>query len=178
MHQPNPYQSPETESYAMVPERSDGAHAPGLPIASKDPSPAVSTDNTVLPRHIAALMDNAIALLLCVVAAKSVAEDMPVVQLLISVTVYLGYYFVFESLVSRTPGKLLTGLVVIQFDGRRCTWRQTLIRTCIRVLEANPVVLGALPAAICILSSKHHQRFGDKVARTIVVPARRLRKRS
>jgi uncharacterized RDD family membrane protein YckC len=73
----------------------------------------------VLPRHIAAILDNLVAMVLGVLAAKTVAEDLPILQLLALVATYLAYYLLFEGLASRTPGKLLTGLVVIQFNGAR-----------------------------------------------------------
>jgi len=43
-----------------------------------------------------------------------------------------------------------------------------------RVLEVNPVLLGAFPAALSVVFSPKHQRFGDKLAGTIVVPPDRL----
>ena len=176
MDERNPYKAPQTESFANAAAKNRDTGVPELAIASNDALPAVSTGNTVLPRHIAAILDNVLAMILGVVAAKSVAEDLLAVQLFLFMAVYLGYYFLFEGFISRTPGKLLTGLVVIQFDGGRCTWRQSLIRTCFRILEVNPAFLGAIPAALSIVFSKHHQRFGDKTAGTIVVPSRRVRK--
>ena len=177
MNTPNPYQSPETDPDGCAfPASSDGETL-ALPIPAADALPAVSTADTIVPRHIAAIVDSVIALTLGVVAAKSFVDDMPLVQLPVFALVYLGYYLLLEGLLSRTPGKLLTGLVVVQFDGRRCSWRQALIRTAFRVLEVNPALLGAIPAALSIILSRHHQRLGDKAARTIVVPARRLRKR-
>jgi uncharacterized RDD family membrane protein YckC len=173
MNKLNPYESPETVADADADAISRGTR----PLASHDESPAVSTRNTLVPRLIAAILDNVIAMTLGMLAAKSLDEDMLAMQLLLCVAVYLGYYFLFERFISRTPGKALTGLVVIQFDGGRCTWRQSLIRTCFRLLEVNPVLLGAIPAAICILTSSHHQRLGDRIARTIVVPSRRVPKR-
>ena len=176
MNEQNPYKSPEAESYANAAATKHEAAPPELAIASNDPSPAVSTGNTVLPRHMAAILDNLIAMILGVMAAKAINEDLLAVQSLLFVATYLGYYFLFEGFISRTPGKLLTGVMVIQFDGGRCTWRQSLIRTCFRVLEVNPALLGAIPAALSIVLSRHHQRFGDKMARTVVVLSRRVRK--
>jgi uncharacterized RDD family membrane protein YckC len=92
------------------------------------------------------------------------------------VGVYVGYYFVFEALFATTPGKLLTGLVVVDYEGRRCTPRQAWTRSWMRLVEVNPLVLGELPAALMILFSQYHQRFGDKLARTLVVPRRSLRR--
>lgn len=139
-----------------------------------EPIRAISTKNTVMPRYVAALLDNFLALVLAVIAAKSVSNDFPFVQLFALVIVYLAYYLLSEGLMSRTPGKLLTGLVVVRVDGQRCSWRQIVIRTEFRVLEVNPALLGAIPAAVCILFSKRHQRLGDMVAGTIVVPKERV----
>lgn len=177
MNERNAEQSPETESQASTAAASGDAEAPVPAVASSEGSPAVSTRDTVLPRYLAAFLDNVIAMILCIVAAKSVADDLPVAQSVALVGVYYGYYWFFEGFVSRTPGKFLTGLVVIQFNGARCTWRQSFIRTCFRVLEVNPVLLGAIPAALCIVRSRHHQRFGDMAAGTIVVKASEVRKR-
>jgi uncharacterized RDD family membrane protein YckC len=38
-----------------------------------------------------------------------------------------------------------------------------------RVIEVNPVLLGALPAGIAIISSDLKQRMGDSLAGTLVV---------
>jgi uncharacterized RDD family membrane protein YckC len=139
--------------------------------------PAISTDGTVQARHIAAAFDLPFAMLLAVVAGKMLDEEALALQAPVVAAAFLGYYFVFECLLCRTPGKLLTGLVVTQYDGTRCTWRQTLVRTLLRVLEVNPLLFGGLPAAACIVFTRDHQRIGDAVARTIVVPANRRPKR-
>jgi uncharacterized RDD family membrane protein YckC len=38
-----------------------------------------------------------------------------------------------------------------------------------RLIETNPLLLGAIPAAARIVMTRDKQRFGDKVADTIVV---------
>ncbi len=169
----NPYESPRQHDGACT--NSSRQTAAATPVAN-GPKPAVSTANTVLPRHIAAILDNVLAVMLGVAVAKSIPEDLLALQVFLFGAVYLSYYFLFEAFISRTPGKLQTGLIVIKFDGGRCTWRDSLIRTCCRIIEVNPALLGAIPAALSIVLSKHHQRLGDKIARTIVVPSRRIRK--
>jgi uncharacterized RDD family membrane protein YckC len=139
--------------------------------------PAVSLAGTILPRHLAAILDNVAAMILGVVASGAIPESLPVVKGGIVVVVFFGYYLLTEGLIGATPGKLLAGLVVVQFDGSACTWRQVLIRTLFRVLEVNPVLFGALPAAARIVFSKHRQRFGDHIAGTIVAPRRRIAKK-
>lgn len=111
-----------------------------------------------------------------VLAAKSISNDLPSLQIAALVVVYFAYYFLFEAAISRTPGKLLTGLVIVRKDGTRATIRDAAIRTAFRVLEVNPALFGGLPAALSIISSVDHQRFGDKVAGTIVVPPGRIRR--
>jgi uncharacterized RDD family membrane protein YckC len=163
----DPYRSPQIES------GESSRAAPRYP-ANVDTTEDISTANTVVPRYLAAFLDNLIAMSLAVLAAKSVSEDSPATQFLALLAAYLGYYFLSEGFASRTPGKLMTGLVVVQTDGRPCLWRHVFIRTGFRVLEVNPILLGGLPAAACILFSKRHQRFGDRFAHTIVVPPQRL----
>ena len=140
--------------------------------------PAISTGPTVVPRYIAATLDNAIAMVVGVAAAKIVDDGLPAIQVGVMVVAYLAYYVAFGGAIGRTPGKLLTGLVVVAFDGARCSWRQALVRTAFRLLEVNPLLLGGLPAAVRIVWSRHHQRFGDRIADTVVVHIRRVPPRS
>jgi uncharacterized RDD family membrane protein YckC len=137
-----------------------------------------STANTVVPRYLAALLDSILAMIIAVIAAKAVGDERLMLQIIVVVTVYLSYYFIPEALIGRTPGKLFSGLVVTNIDGGRSSWRQIAIRTITRLLEVNPLLLGAIPAALSVVFSKHHQRFGDKWAGTLVVASRSLRKRS
>jgi uncharacterized RDD family membrane protein YckC len=140
--------------------------------------PNLSTVNTILPRHIAAIFDSVGAPVLGIVAAKAVGDKWFALQATVFGIVYVAYFLLGEGLFGRTPGKLLTGLVVVQYDGKRCTFRQALIRTAFRLLEVNPLLLGAIPAAASIVFSRHRQRFGDRVAKTIVVFSRSRRKNS
>lgn len=131
--------------------------------------PADTTEGTTIPRHIAAVLDNLLATVLSVVAAKQLPDNLPALQVIAIVVFYLAYYFVCELTFSSTPAKLMNGLVVRRFDGGRCTLQQTIIRTLMRLLEVNPILLGGLPAAASILWSRNKQRFGDKMAQTVVV---------
>jgi uncharacterized RDD family membrane protein YckC len=138
---------------------------------------AISTDGTVFPRYLAALLDNVLAGVLGLGAATSISQDLPLVQVPLLLGIYLGYYLLFEGGLSRTPGKMLTGVTIVQFDGRRVTWRQSFIRTLLRVLEVNPACLGGLPAGVMILWSRNRQRLGDRLAGTVVVLTRHLKRR-
>ena len=131
--------------------------------------PAVSPAGTTMPRHMAAILDNVFAAIVGVLVAKQCPEDWLVAQATCLVTLYLAYYLFFEILFSATPGKLLLGLKILAYNGDRCSLKQILIRTVFRIIEVNPILLGALPAAARIVASRDKQRFGDKLADTIVV---------
>lgn len=134
------------------------------------PFPEDSPQGTTVLRHVAAIADNIVAMIASVLAAKQLPDSLPAMQVAALALCYLGYYLIFESLFSTTPAKYTTGLTVRDFNGGRCTFLQTLIRTLFRIVEVNPIILGGIPAAASILWSRDKQRFGDKVARTVVVP--------
>ena len=136
--------------------------------------PEVSTGDSIVPRYVAATLDNFLAGILGLWAAKSIDDRQSLLQFAALVGVYLAYFFVSESLTGRTLAKAMTGIVVVRFDGRRCSWRQALVRTLFRLVEVNPILIGALPAAVRIVLSKRRQRFGDRWARTLVVRADQL----
>jgi uncharacterized RDD family membrane protein YckC len=96
-----------------------------------------------------------------------------------TIFVWLGamvlYFPVCEALWGRTVGKLLTGLVIIDRDGRPPGFVKAILRTLLRLVEVNPLLLGGIPAAIAVIASKNRQRLGDMVARTYVVRAKDLR---
>jgi len=137
-------------------------------------APAISVGGTIVRRHLAAGFDNLLAIILAVVASAIVSEEYPVIRVAIMFGVYLAYYLLSEGMWSATPAKLVAGLVVVQFNGQSCTWRHSIIRTLFRIFEVNPLLFGALPAAARIVLSRHRQRFGDRIAGTIVVPRRRV----
>ena len=89
---------------------------------------------------------------------------------------YLLYHFLFEWLVGGTPGKLILGLTVRQGDGRPCDIWDILIRTATRVVEANPIFMGGLPAALFVRFSLRKQRLGDMLADTVVITSEEAKK--
>jgi uncharacterized RDD family membrane protein YckC len=120
-------------------------------------------------RMLAAGIDGSLATVLSLIAAGMVNSfgDAAVITALCSA--HLAYFFVFEALWSRTPGKYFFGLRVCQMDGSRCTLRSAMLRTLLRVIEVNPILLGALPAGAVLLITKRRQRLGDLLAWTVVI---------
>ena len=120
-------------------------------------------------RLIAVFIDHLIAFALMLLVVAFVPESLPMVKAVFFFLVYLAYFVVGEALWSRTLGKLFQGLVVRKLDGGRCDWKAALIRSTLRIVEVNPLLLGGLPAGLVIMASERRQRIGDLLAGTLVV---------
>lgn len=81
----------------------------------------------------------------------------------------VAYYPVMETCFGGTLGKLATGIRVVNIDGRRPAWWQSIVRTLLRLVEVNPVLFGAIPAGLVALFTPHRQRVGDLLASTYVL---------
>ncbi|NLV32698.1 MAG: hypothetical protein GXY47_16275 [Acidobacteria bacterium] len=123
-------------------------------------------------RLIAVFIDHLIAFGLMLLVVALVPETYPVVKGVFFFLVYLGYFLILEALWSRTLGKYFQGLVVRKLDGSRCEWKAALIRTALRIVEVNPLLLGGIPAGMAVISTARRQRIGDLLARTVVVSDR------
>lgn len=74
-----------------------------------------------------------------------------------------------ETQLGGSLGKLATGTRVVNLQGGWPSWWQSIIRTLMRLIEVNPMLIGGIPAGITALASRHHQRLGDMIARTYVL---------
>lgn len=79
------------------------------------------------------------------------------------------YFTVLETMYGKTVGKLMCKLSVVDANGEKPKFWQSLVRTLTRAIELNPKVLGPVPAFICLLIAKKRQRIGDLLAKTYVV---------
>lgn len=139
------------------------------PDIPEPPFPKDSPHGIMGRRYIAGCFDNALAMILALVVANQFPDSQPAIQVAVMVSTYLAYYLISEGFFCTTPVKYLTGLTIRNFDGGPSTFRQTIIRTLMRILEVNPLLLGCIPAAATIFFSRDKQRMGDKIARTVVV---------
>jgi uncharacterized RDD family membrane protein YckC len=130
------------------------------------------TGNSGRARIFAFVIDNLLAMVAAFLAVAALKTENPYIGAGALCVTYLGYFFLSEVLWSRTPGEYLQGLVVVDPSGGRCGWRRALIRTLVRLVEANPLLFGALPAGLAILVLKRDQRLGDLAAGTLVASAR------
>lgn len=134
-------------------------------------------------RIFAAFVDHVLAIIAMFASAAIVAElsrpslagaSAPLVGFSVFL-IYLLYFFLCEGAFSTTIGKFLFSLQVRQLDGRKCTWSSAACRTLWRLIEVNPILLGALPAGLAIYFSRRHQRIGDMISGTVVVSDSRSR---
>jgi uncharacterized RDD family membrane protein YckC len=65
-----------------------------------------------------------------------------------------------------TIGKMVLGLRVVKLDGSRISWKESIIRTLLRIIDG---LFGYLLGAILVWKSPTKQRLGDRVAKTVVV---------
>jgi uncharacterized RDD family membrane protein YckC len=120
-------------------------------------------------RLFAAGVDNLLAMFVALLVASRLPERPAGGAMSVAVVTYLVYFFVQEGIWSRTLGKRFFGLEICRLNGERCGWTAAAIRTATRILEANPALLGGLPAALAGSVSRRHQRFGDMLSGSVVV---------
>ena len=84
---------------------------------------------------------------------------------------YLVFFVVLQGVTGGSPGKLMTGLRVVDERGQRAGVGRSLVRTLLWVVDGAPWFL-PLVGFIVGLTSTGHRRVGDIVARTYVVSAR------
>jgi uncharacterized RDD family membrane protein YckC len=129
-------------------------------------------------RVFAAVFDNFMAAVVAAIVAVGTKGVPDVVWGIIAAAAYLGYYFLAEGLLSATPGKFLFGLRVRSVCSGKCTWLQIGIRTLLRLVEVDPILLGGVPAGIFILTTEKRQRLGDLIAGTVVVSTASIAQRA
>jgi TPR repeat protein/uncharacterized RDD family membrane protein YckC len=128
----------------------------------------------LLPPSAARLTTRAAALALdafFVTTALRAAGLMPSVRapseaLLASIAAMGAYNFLFEATLGATPAKVVLGLGVIMSNGERCSPRAALARCLGWCLDGIACGMGALVLA---RASGARQRFGDRLANTVVV---------
>jgi uncharacterized RDD family membrane protein YckC len=85
----------------------------------------------------------------------------------VAIAVNVLYFVIFEWLYGATPAKLILKMRVVQADGQPCSFRAALVRGILRIFDGlffGLVAYGNMQPPL-------QQRYGDKVARTMVVAA-------
>ena len=84
--------------------------------------------------------------------------------------VFLAYFVYFEAEYGQTVGKMVMDIVVVTEEGRPIGYKQSAIRTLLRIVDALPVFY--IVGLVAIYLTDRKQRLGDVVADTVVVKAR------
>lgn len=82
--------------------------------------------------------------------------------------VWISYYATLEGFFGATVGKALARVRVTDLQGRRVSWQGALLRNAIRPVDAFPGVY-LLGGALTLVTGTH-QRLGDRLAGTVVLP--------
>lgn len=75
------------------------------------------------------------------------------------------YYILFEWLAGATAGKFILGIRVVNEEGGKIYFRQSVIRNAGRFIDGLPFL--NLAGIISIATSPKKQRIGDRLAKTI-----------
>jgi uncharacterized RDD family membrane protein YckC len=89
--------------------------------------------------------------------------------LLLATVLWMAYMTLMEGKYGASLGKRTTGLRVVTEDGSPIELEAALIRNVLRFLDAVPYVVPYLLGYTVANRSPKRQRFGDRVAETIVV---------
>ena len=126
-------------------------------------------------RYYAAIVDNLLAIVFALGCAQFLPIDDDMVRGLSAYVFYLLYYAASEGAFGATPAKWYFSLRVVDLDGRKCGFSRAALRTLGRVFDANPLFLGAMPAAILVWVTPKRQHLGDFFGKTLVVHKRDVR---
>jgi uncharacterized RDD family membrane protein YckC len=85
----------------------------------------------------------------------------------ISVGFYVLNWWLLQGLTGGSIGKLLLGLRVVKYDGRRAGLGRVALRTLLLIVDAG---FCWIPGLVSAFSTKGHRRIGDLAAKTLVVP--------
>ncbi len=111
-------------------------------------------------------------------------EAFGIVMMLASLPVFL-YSLISEFMFNgRTLGKYICGIRVVKLNGLNCGYTEYLLRWLFRLIDIYPMIflsfflgeyglvgniLIGVPAFVCVLATKNHQRLGDIAAGTTVI---------
>jgi len=120
-------------------------------------------------RWLGMMIDVGLIFLLCAVIGVLVPARNGLVEGLLLFGIPFLYYVSMEGVFGRTVGKFALGMIVIDDRGAVPALGPIVIRTLTRYVEANPILLGGIPAGLVADRSAARQRLGDMLAGTYVV---------
>ena len=140
-------------------------------VSNQSPGYLGSQNDVILPRVGAFIVDHVISFILGVGLALAMglwlgSQGAMYLGALLGL---FGYFIVLEGWSGQTVGKRLFGVIVVSRDGSPITFRQSLARNLLRVIDG---ILNYALGLVVMLVSQDRQRIGDHAAGTLVVRAR------
>ncbi len=86
---------------------------------------------------------------------------------LLGILISFVYYIGLEGLRGATLGKQVVGIKVVNEDGSPIDWTAAILRNVLRIVDALPCFY--IVGIVLINNSEQKQRFGDRIAKTVVV---------
>jgi uncharacterized RDD family membrane protein YckC len=127
--------------------------------------------NDVLGQRWAALIVDLFIFIVMLITPGLIRKsesDAPLIAVALLIPVY---FIVLEGRWGATLGKLAAKIRVVDERGAVPGYWKAFLRTLLRLVEVNPIVIGGLPAAIVVAMSEYRQRLGDMIAGTYVLTA-------
>jgi uncharacterized RDD family membrane protein YckC len=87
----------------------------------------------------------------------------------VSALVYIIYFILLEWLLMGSLGKLILGLRVVNRQGGKISFAQSVIRNFIRIVDSLPFFIPYVLGYIFVITRKSHKRLGDMAANTFVL---------
>ncbi len=109
-----------------------------------------------------------------IAVSEEMGDDQLTVAMLGWIIGVVSYYLLLEGLTGYTLGKFALRIQAVNEKGGVPGFVKSLIRTALRLVDTNPLLMGGLPAGICVLVTPNKQRLGDMAAKTYVVKVRDL----
>jgi uncharacterized RDD family membrane protein YckC len=120
-------------------------------------------------RVLAGGLDSICAALLGMAAGRMLGVVNPYFGWAAAAALFVAYFAVSESAFGASPWKAVFGLRVVSLTGERVRPAAVWLRSALRLLEANPVLLGLFPGGFVVAATSRRQRVGDLLAGTLVV---------
>ncbi len=124
----------------------------------------------ILIRRIGAHIIDAIVILIALSIVNAAGKFFIPLKIMFTAIFYLAvllYFIILEEKTGQTVGKRIMCIRVISVEGKRITWKQSIIRNLLRAIDSLPFFY--ITGIICICISKKQQRIGDIAANTKVV---------
>lgn len=138
------------------------------------PKPAAGTEGDVVLDRLLAFVLDTVGLFVGVGVVANLlyllSEPVGLLVNALGIPLYFAYFAFFEAEYGQTPGKMVTGVVVVTDHGAPPSLRATTIRSVLRLVDWFPYPL-YLVGLGAIYATDRSQRVGDLVADTVVVAA-------